>query len=206
MKPTPDRRWKDSAKARECLLQALLSLDFSVFSCELPRHDARHQDLRPEDRGSAGGYACRRRVACRLHLLPEKPALCQRLRKPGGCARRQRGRAKAVAVTVDADDATLDGIVTAMSPDMLQLHGSETPERGGGTQSPIRPARHESAFHPRGCRSRSHRALSGRRRPVPLRRQAAQGRRTPPVATACRSTGVCSPPSVPASTTCCRAA
>lgn len=39
------------------------------------------------------------------------------------------GRAKAVAVTVDADDATLDGIVAAMSPDMLQLHGDETPER-----------------------------------------------------------------------------
>ena len=39
------------------------------------------------------------------------------------------GRAKAVAVTVDADDATLDAIVAAMSPDMLQLHGEETPER-----------------------------------------------------------------------------
>lgn len=39
------------------------------------------------------------------------------------------GRARAVAVTVDADDATLDAIVEAMSPDMLQLHGSETPER-----------------------------------------------------------------------------
>ena len=39
------------------------------------------------------------------------------------------GKAKAVAVTVDADDATLDAIVEAMSPDMLQLHGNETPER-----------------------------------------------------------------------------
>ena len=39
------------------------------------------------------------------------------------------GRAKAVAVTVDADDATLDEIVSTMKPDMLQLHGSETPER-----------------------------------------------------------------------------
>lgn len=39
------------------------------------------------------------------------------------------GRAKAVAVTVDADDAFLDRIVEAMAPDMLQLHGSETPER-----------------------------------------------------------------------------
>lgn len=40
-----------------------------------------------------------------------------------------RGRAKAVAVTVDADDAFLDAIVDAMQPDMLQLHGSENPER-----------------------------------------------------------------------------
>ncbi|MGN6771813.1 MAG: phosphoribosylanthranilate isomerase [Rhizobiaceae bacterium] len=38
-------------------------------------------------------------------------------------------KAKAVAVTVDADDATLDGIVEAVTPDMLQLHGSESPER-----------------------------------------------------------------------------
>lgn len=39
------------------------------------------------------------------------------------------GRAKAVAVTVDADDVTLDEIVTVMKPDMLQLHGKETAER-----------------------------------------------------------------------------
>jgi phosphoribosylanthranilate isomerase len=39
------------------------------------------------------------------------------------------GRAGAVAVTVDADDAMLDEIVAAMAPDMLQLHGKETPER-----------------------------------------------------------------------------
>jgi phosphoribosylanthranilate isomerase len=39
------------------------------------------------------------------------------------------GRAKAVAVTVDALDAALDQIVRAMQPDILQLHGAETPER-----------------------------------------------------------------------------
>jgi len=39
------------------------------------------------------------------------------------------GRAKAVAVTVDADDAMLDAIVTEMRPDVLQLHGHETVER-----------------------------------------------------------------------------
>lgn len=39
------------------------------------------------------------------------------------------GKAKAVAVTVDAEDDALDAIVAAMAPDMLQLHGKETPER-----------------------------------------------------------------------------
>jgi phosphoribosylanthranilate isomerase len=39
------------------------------------------------------------------------------------------GKAQAVAVTVDADDAMLDGIVGVMAPDVLQLHGSESPAR-----------------------------------------------------------------------------
>ncbi len=47
----------------------------------------------------------------------------------GVLRRGARGRALAVAVTVDADDAMLDAIVAAMEPDMLQLHGRETPER-----------------------------------------------------------------------------
>lgn len=34
-----------------------------------------------------------------------------------------------VALTVDADDATLDAIVAAVPLDMLQLHGHETPDR-----------------------------------------------------------------------------
>ena len=34
-----------------------------------------------------------------------------------------------IALTVDADDATLDAIVAAMPLDMLQLHGHESPER-----------------------------------------------------------------------------
>ena len=38
-------------------------------------------------------------------------------------------KAEAVAVTVDADNAFLDAIVSAMKPDWLQLHGHETPER-----------------------------------------------------------------------------
>ena len=34
-----------------------------------------------------------------------------------------------VALTVDADDATLDALIEAMPLDMLQLHGHETPDR-----------------------------------------------------------------------------
>ncbi len=40
-----------------------------------------------------------------------------------------RGRAKIVALTVDADDALLDAIVSQVRPDILQLHGKETPLR-----------------------------------------------------------------------------
>jgi phosphoribosylanthranilate isomerase len=39
------------------------------------------------------------------------------------------GRAGTVALTVDANDETLLGIIDALKPDMLQLHGKETPER-----------------------------------------------------------------------------
>ncbi|QFR34043.1 phosphoribosylanthranilate isomerase [Ancylobacter sp. TS-1] len=44
-------------------------------------------------------------------------------------AARARGKAGIVALTVDADDATLAAIVDAVRPDMLQLHGKESPER-----------------------------------------------------------------------------
>ena len=39
------------------------------------------------------------------------------------------GRAKIVALTVDADDVLIDAISRAVAPDILQLHGKETPER-----------------------------------------------------------------------------
>ncbi len=42
---------------------------------------------------------------------------------------RVEGRARIVALSVDADDATLAAIVAALAPDLLQLHGAETPER-----------------------------------------------------------------------------
>jgi phosphoribosylanthranilate isomerase len=40
-----------------------------------------------------------------------------------------KGRAGKVALTVDANDETLRAIVDALKPDILQLHGKETPER-----------------------------------------------------------------------------
>lgn len=43
--------------------------------------------------------------------------------------RQVKRRALKVALTVDADDATLDNIMDALSPDMLQLHGSESVAR-----------------------------------------------------------------------------
>ncbi|MBZ9907355.1 phosphoribosylanthranilate isomerase [Mesorhizobium sp. BR115XR7A] len=52
-----------------------------------------------------------------------EPAEAGRLREAA------RGKASAIAVTVDARDAFLDEIVEKLQPDMLQLHGSEPPER-----------------------------------------------------------------------------
>ncbi len=42
---------------------------------------------------------------------------------------RVRGQAKKVALSVDADDTLLSYVVDALGPDILQLHGSETPMR-----------------------------------------------------------------------------
>jgi phosphoribosylanthranilate isomerase len=42
---------------------------------------------------------------------------------------RVRGRAKKVALSVDADDTFLSYVVDALGPDILQLHGSESPMR-----------------------------------------------------------------------------
>jgi phosphoribosylanthranilate isomerase len=42
---------------------------------------------------------------------------------------RVRGRAQKVALSVDADDAWLAASIEALAPDLLQLHGKETPAR-----------------------------------------------------------------------------
>jgi phosphoribosylanthranilate isomerase len=43
--------------------------------------------------------------------------------------KRVQGRARKVALSVDASDADLGQFVEALEPDLLQLHGRETPER-----------------------------------------------------------------------------
>lgn len=47
----------------------------------------------------------------------------------GKLADQVRGKVKIVAVTVNADDDDLDEIIALLRPDIIQLHGSETPER-----------------------------------------------------------------------------
>jgi phosphoribosylanthranilate isomerase len=44
-------------------------------------------------------------------------------------SRRVRGRAQKVALSVDASDEHLAAIIDALMPDMLQLHGKESPDR-----------------------------------------------------------------------------
>ncbi|MBT9292816.1 phosphoribosylanthranilate isomerase [Prosthecodimorpha staleyi] len=46
-----------------------------------------------------------------------------------------RGRAQVVALTVDATDEALDTIVAGLRPDILQLHGAETPARAGAIRA-----------------------------------------------------------------------
>jgi phosphoribosylanthranilate isomerase len=51
------------------------------------------------------------------------------LEKARELGRQAKGRVTKVALTVDADDATLDNIVDALQPDILQLHRKETVAR-----------------------------------------------------------------------------
>lgn len=57
------------------------------------------------------------------------------LARAAALAARARGRAAVVALTVDADDAALADIVAALGPDMLQLHGGETPARAAAVRA-----------------------------------------------------------------------
>ena len=63
-----------------------------------------------------------------LVLFPPSPRHVS-LETAAELAKIARGRAEIVALTVDADDALLAEITEKVTPDWLQLHGSEMPER-----------------------------------------------------------------------------
>lgn len=51
------------------------------------------------------------------------------LRQAATLAQRAEGRARRVALVVDADDRLLGDIAEVVKPDLIQAHGTETPER-----------------------------------------------------------------------------
>jgi len=51
------------------------------------------------------------------------------IEQAGALAEAARGRVGTVAVMVDPDDAQIEAVVGTVRPDILQLHGKETPER-----------------------------------------------------------------------------
>jgi phosphoribosylanthranilate isomerase len=65
---------------------------------------------------------------CGLVFFPPSPRSLS-LGVAAELAAHGRGRAVMVALTVDADDALLAAIVAGVAPDMIQLHGKESPTR-----------------------------------------------------------------------------
>ena len=63
-----------------------------------------------------------------LVFVPKSPRNIS-LPDAAGLAALARDRASIVALTVDADDDALTSIIEHVAPDVLQLHGSETPQR-----------------------------------------------------------------------------
>lgn len=51
------------------------------------------------------------------------------LEKAAALAAHARGKARIVALIVDADDVAIAAIAAAVNPDLFQAHGAETPER-----------------------------------------------------------------------------
>ena len=93
--------------------------------------------------------------------------------------RQVKGRAIKVALTVDADDATLDNIVETLQPDILQLHGKETMARRARHQGEVRLAGDEGDRGRDRRRSRRAARLCRRGRPHAVRCPRAQGRHPP---------------------------
>ena len=87
---------------------------------------------------------------------------------------RARGRAQRVVLLVDPDDAALAAVVAALDPDLLQLHGHETPERVAAIRARFgRPVMKAIGVAAAADLARPPR-YAGRRRPPPARRQAAR--------------------------------
>ncbi len=63
-----------------------------------------------------------------LVFFPRSPRHIE-LHEAAALADQMRGQAKSVALTVNPDDDLLHEIDTIVQPDMIQLHGSESPER-----------------------------------------------------------------------------
>jgi len=63
-----------------------------------------------------------------LVFYPKSPRHVS-LEKAAALAARARGKARIVALIVDADDAAIAAIDKAVKPDLYQAHGVETPER-----------------------------------------------------------------------------
>jgi phosphoribosylanthranilate isomerase len=78
-----------------------------------------------------------------LNFFPKSPRYVS-VAKAAELAKLARGRTKIVAVTVDADDALIMAIESAVAPDLYQAHGGETPERiaqiGAMTGTPVMKA------------------------------------------------------------------
>jgi phosphoribosylanthranilate isomerase len=69
-----------------------------------------------------------------LMLFPPSPRNVS-LERAAALAARARGRAKIVAITVDADEALVGAIAERLRPDLIQLHGRETPERASAIRA-----------------------------------------------------------------------
>jgi phosphoribosylanthranilate isomerase len=63
-----------------------------------------------------------------LNFFPKSPR-CVGVEVAARLAEPVRGRMKIVAITVDMDNAEIDRIAVVVRPDLIQLHGKETPAR-----------------------------------------------------------------------------
>jgi phosphoribosylanthranilate isomerase len=69
-----------------------------------------------------------------LMIFPKSPRHLA-LDEAGALADAARGRIATVAVLVNPDDALIDRVMETVRPDLLQLHGGETPDRVGAIKA-----------------------------------------------------------------------